>query len=172
MEEEEVGVMLLGKRPRHRIQRTTSVTSITVVDLEVDDEQELPSGDARQDPPGEGGPPLSAVAPDHRYDGEDGENINVDGFGPYDPQSSFLALVSPRNYSSMEAEGAHFLNTCGLCKRRLFPGRDIYMYRGDTAFCSLECREQQMKEDEKKEKHSNPNVAANSRRQGRKASPI
>lgn len=26
--------------------------------------------------------------------------------------------------------------------------------RGDTAFCSLECREQQMKQDERKEKYS------------------
>ncbi|KAF8019076.1 hypothetical protein BT93_H3829 [Corymbia citriodora subsp. variegata] len=164
--------MLLGKRPRHRIRRTTSVTSITVVDLEVDDDDDDaqdPSG-ARQNPLGESGPPRAAAAPDHPYAGEGGENIRMAGGfgGPYDPQSSFLALVSPRNYGNMEAEGAHFLNTCGLCKRRLFPGRDIYMYRGDTAFCSLECREQQMKQDEKKEKHSNPN----SRRQGRKASPV
>ena len=28
------------------------------------------------------------------------------------------------------------------------------MYRGDTAFCSLECREQQMKQDERKEKYT------------------
>ncbi|MCD7451944.1 hypothetical protein HAX54_014208 [Datura stramonium] len=49
-------------------------------------------------------------------------------------------------------ETAHFLTTCGLCNRRLPPCRDIYMYRGDTAFCSMECREQQMKKDERKEK--------------------
>ncbi|WJX33762.1 hypothetical protein P8452_21939 [Trifolium repens] len=46
----------------------------------------------------------------------------------------------------------HFLRTCGLCNCRLAPGRDIYMYRGDTAFCSLECREEQMKQDRRKEK--------------------
>lgn len=46
----------------------------------------------------------------------------------------------------------HFLQTCGLCNCRLAPGRDIYMYRGDTAFCSLECREQQIKQDKRKEK--------------------
>ncbi|CAN4097268.1 unnamed protein product [Withania somnifera] len=49
-------------------------------------------------------------------------------------------------------ETVHFLSTCGLCNRRLPPSRDIYMYRGDTAFCSMECREQQMKKDERKEK--------------------
>ncbi|KAL2332783.1 hypothetical protein Fmac_013996 [Flemingia macrophylla] len=47
---------------------------------------------------------------------------------------------------------SHFLRTCDLCKCRLAPGRDIYMYRGDTAFCSLECREKQMKQDQRKEK--------------------
>ncbi|GMI68660.1 hypothetical protein HRI_000535200 [Hibiscus trionum] len=47
---------------------------------------------------------------------------------------------------------APFLRCCCLCKRRLAPGRDIYMYRGDTAFCSLECREEKMKQDERKEK--------------------
>ncbi|CAL5203837.1 unnamed protein product [Lathyrus oleraceus] len=46
----------------------------------------------------------------------------------------------------------HFLRICGLCNCRLAPTRDIYMYRGDTAFCSLECREEQMKQDLRKEK--------------------
>ncbi|KAI3431080.1 FLZ-type domain-containing protein [Psidium guajava] len=155
--------MLLGKRPRHQIRRTTSVTSITL-----DDAQEPPPPEEEEDAaatlnphPGRAGLPRVAAAPDHHG----GESIDMDR------QSSFLALVSPRNYGSMDAESAHFLATCGLCKRRLFPGRDIYMYRGDTAFCSHECREQQIKQDEKKERRNNPNVAANSRRQSRKASP-
>ncbi|KAI4345218.1 hypothetical protein L6164_012360 [Bauhinia variegata] len=46
----------------------------------------------------------------------------------------------------------HFLRTCGLCKQHLAPSRDIYMYRGDTAFCSLECREEHMKVEERKDK--------------------
>lgn len=69
----------------------------------------------------------------------------------------FLAMVSPRNQRRTNSrdfmETADFLRTCGLCKRRLAAGRDIYMYRGDTAFCSLECREEQMKQDERKEKY-------------------
>ncbi|KAJ0975096.1 hypothetical protein J5N97_017061 [Dioscorea zingiberensis] len=48
-------------------------------------------------------------------------------------------------------ETAPFLKNCGLCRRRLSPERDIFMYRGEMAFCSLECREHQMKQDEKKE---------------------
>ncbi|KAG0469735.1 hypothetical protein HPP92_015667 [Vanilla planifolia] len=51
-------------------------------------------------------------------------------------------------------ETAPFLRACGLCKRRLSPVRDIFMYRGEIGFCSLECRQQQMNLDERKEKFS------------------
>ncbi|CAM6093298.1 unnamed protein product [Calypogeia fissa] len=43
-----------------------------------------------------------------------------------------------------------FLNACHLCKRRLGEGRDIYIYRGDKAFCSPECRHQQIMNDEQR----------------------
>ncbi|EXC03951.1 hypothetical protein L484_007208 [Morus notabilis] len=33
-----------------------------------------------------------------------------------------------------------FLEQCFLCHQKLLPGKDIYMYRGDRAFCSVECR--------------------------------
>ncbi|PIN26747.1 hypothetical protein CDL12_00466 [Handroanthus impetiginosus] len=67
-------------------------------------------------------------------------------FNIYDP------MLSRRNCNHIET--ADFLRSCGLCNRLLSPGRDIYMYRGDTAFCSLECREQQMKQDERKERRA------------------
>lgn len=44
-----------------------------------------------------------------------------------------------------------FLSACYLCKRHLSPGKDIYMYRGDRAFCSVECRCQQILMDERSE---------------------
>eukprot|EP00252_Welwitschia_mirabilis_P017316 TRINITY_DN3837_c0_g1_i1.p1 TRINITY_DN3837_c0_g1~~TRINITY_DN3837_c0_g1_i1.p1 ORF type:complete len:146 (+),score=5.09 TRINITY_DN3837_c0_g1_i1:309-746(+) len=50
------------------------------------------------------------------------------------------------------ARPAHFLDACHLCKKRLGDGCDIYMYRGDIAFCSDECRQQQISADEAKEK--------------------
>ncbi|KAG0471313.1 hypothetical protein HPP92_015859 [Vanilla planifolia] len=56
-----------------------------------------------------------------------------------------------RRYLSDHA-ASHFLKTCGLCNRNLGPGLDIFMYRGEFAFCSVECREKQMMEDEKKER--------------------
>lgn len=47
-----------------------------------------------------------------------------------------------------------FLNACFFCKRLLGPGKDIFMYRGDRAFCSAECRYQQIVIDERKERCS------------------
>ncbi|XP_020258593.1 protein MARD1-like [Asparagus officinalis] len=49
-------------------------------------------------------------------------------------------------------EAAEFLRACGICKRNLGPGIDTFIYRGDAAFCSLECREKQIKMDALKEK--------------------
>ncbi|WOK99875.1 hypothetical protein Cni_G08587 [Canna indica] len=49
---------------------------------------------------------------------------------------------------------APFLMACGLCKRRLGPGRDTFIYRGEIAFCSLECRQLHINQDERKEKCS------------------
>ncbi|GAV76245.1 DUF581 domain-containing protein [Cephalotus follicularis] len=44
-----------------------------------------------------------------------------------------------------------FLNSCHLCMRKLH-GKDIYMYRGEKAFCSTECRSSQIMMDECKER--------------------
>ncbi|KAK6258913.1 Zf-FLZ domain - like 4 [Theobroma cacao] len=131
--------MLLGKRSRHPIKRTTSMTGITVDVSNVEDVQEPL---IISDPP----PPQDPL---HEF-----PNGN---FAGYDQR--FLAMVSPRNPAAGRSgstnhvvDTAPFLRSCCLCKRRLAPSRDIYMYRGDTAFCSSECREQQMKQDERKEK--------------------
>ncbi|GAB2219641.1 hypothetical protein Droror1_Dr00007278 [Drosera rotundifolia] len=55
-------------------------------------------------------------------------------------------------FGAPDSVSGSFLRACSLCNRRLVPGRDIYMYRGDTAYCSQECRQQQMNLDEVKEK--------------------
>ncbi|KAL2527388.1 Protein of unknown function (DUF581) [Abeliophyllum distichum] len=63
----------------------------------------------------------------------------------FDPHNSFnsggldqsflatsTAAASPlsiRRNLADSVETAHFLRACSLCKRRLIPGRDIYMYR-------------------------------------------
>ncbi|XP_062091187.1 FCS-Like Zinc finger 13-like [Humulus lupulus] len=43
-----------------------------------------------------------------------------------------------------------FLSCCHLCRKKLH-GKDIYMYRGEKAFCSSECRSSQILNDERKE---------------------
>ncbi|KAJ9183713.1 hypothetical protein P3X46_007528 [Hevea brasiliensis] len=45
---------------------------------------------------------------------------------------------------------SEFLSSCHLCRKRLH-GKDIYMYRGEKAFCSIECRSRQIMMDERKE---------------------
>ncbi|KAH1073573.1 hypothetical protein J1N35_025901 [Gossypium stocksii] len=136
--------MLLGKRTRHPIKRTASMTGITVDVLSnVEDivQQSFISHD-----------PLRPL--NHPFHDFPKPNFAYD--------QRLLAMVSPRNPGGVGSSGfttnhildssAPFLRSCCLCKRRLAPGRDIYMYRGDTPFCSLECREQQMKQDERREK--------------------
>ncbi|KAG4210464.1 hypothetical protein ERO13_A02G050300v2 [Gossypium hirsutum] len=41
-----------------------------------------------------------------------------------------------------------FLEQCYLCKQKLLPAKDIYMYKGDKGFCSVECRCRQILMDE------------------------
>ncbi|XP_028751694.1 FCS-Like Zinc finger 15-like [Neltuma alba] len=59
------------------------------------------------------------------------------------PSSS---TVSPPSYSHHQA--LPFLDQCFLCRKRLLPGKDIYMYKGDRGFCSVECRCKQIFMDE------------------------
>uniref|UniRef100_A0ACD5Y2M5 Uncharacterized protein n=1 Tax=Avena sativa TaxID=4498 RepID=A0ACD5Y2M5_AVESA len=54
------------------------------------------------------------------------------------------------DYSKVET--AAFLRHCGLCRRLLGPGKDTFMYKGEAAFCSLECRQQHITHEEWKDK--------------------
>ncbi|KAM0924291.1 hypothetical protein ACQ4PT_004934 [Festuca glaucescens] len=45
-----------------------------------------------------------------------------------------------------------FLDACFLCRKPIAGNRDIFMYRGDTPFCSEECRGVQMEADEATER--------------------
>ncbi|KAL5724218.1 hypothetical protein ACHQM5_007504 [Ranunculus cassubicifolius] len=62
---------------------------------------------------------------------------------------------STRFYESRckEPQLPHFLEACYLCKKPLSDNRDIFMYRGDTPFCSEDCREEQIEIDEANEKN-------------------
>ena len=73
--------------------------------------------------------------------------------------SSSSSVSSPRSArfydARFEDHQPHFLQACFLCKKPLADNRDIFMYRGDTPFCSEECREEQIEIDEAKEKKRN-----------------
>ncbi|KAG5541694.1 hypothetical protein RHGRI_021503 [Rhododendron griersonianum] len=120
--------MMLGKRTRPPVKRTTSMTEFTL-DLAMEqDPSQQPS-----DPFNTGG----GAGLNHRF-------FAANGVSP---------RVHRRNSCDF-VETAPFLKSCFLCNRRLVPGRDIYIYKGESAFCSLECRQQQMNEEERKERRS------------------
>ncbi|XP_027335969.1 FCS-Like Zinc finger 2-like [Abrus precatorius] len=70
-----------------------------------------------------------------------------------------LSVSSPRSTrfydARFEDHHPHFLQSCFLCQKPLGDNRDIFMYRGDTPFCSEECRQEQIEIDEAKEKNRN-----------------
>ncbi|KAL2322953.1 hypothetical protein Fmac_027332 [Flemingia macrophylla] len=68
-----------------------------------------------------------------------------------------LSVSSPR---LQDHHHPHFLAACSLCRKPLGDNRDIFMYRGDTPFCSEECRQEQIEIDEAKEKNRNQNLSS------------
>ncbi|XP_062186004.1 FCS-Like Zinc finger 1-like [Phragmites australis] len=56
--------------------------------------------------------------------------------------SAFFFDAEPLGESSQPA-----LDACALCAKPLARDSDIFMYRGDTPFCSEECRYEQMQLD-------------------------
>ncbi|KAL2458897.1 hypothetical protein Fot_55460 [Forsythia ovata] len=66
--------------------------------------------------------------------------------------------ISPARFGSVTAfPPSDFLSSCNLCEKKLH-GKDIYIYRGERAFCSAECRYRQIVMDERIEKCSSRSV--------------
>ncbi|CAE5964520.1 unnamed protein product [Arabidopsis arenosa] len=131
--------MLLGKRQRPPINRTTSLSEIKF-DLNLPSESEPSNQQNNPTVVSPYGQAVTAAVDQNR------------GF----LDQRLLSMVSPRGnlrrHSGDFSDAGHFLRSCSRCERLLVPGRDIYMYRGDKAFCSSECRQEQMAQDERKEK--------------------
>nr|XP_043607443.1 FCS-Like Zinc finger 6-like [Erigeron canadensis] len=138
--------MILGKRPRPPIKRTTSMTEFT---LDIDHI--------------EGGTTTTTTNTNttttnnsqHPYDLNNPFNLNIPSPNGTLDHRLLGASVFPRNHrrnSADHMERPHFLTICHFCNRKLITGRDIFMYKGDSSFCSFECRQQQMTQDEKKDK--------------------
>ncbi|KAG5228775.1 FCS-LIKE ZINC FINGER 1-RELATED [Salix viminalis] len=77
--------------------------------------------------------------------------------GSFRSLSSLVSSPRSARYcdSRYEDHQPHFLEACFLCKKPLGDNRDIFMYRGDTPFCSEECRQEQIDTDEANEKNWN-----------------
>ncbi|KAL6633756.1 hypothetical protein ACP70R_026427 [Stipagrostis hirtigluma subsp. patula] len=99
--------------------------------------------------------------------------------GYIDPRPRNHSAPSPRpRRSSRGDEDAgephrhhHYLDACFGCGRLLGRNRDIFMYRGDTPFCSEECRQHQIEADEAREKRPRQPAAARSEQQRQSSSP-
>ncbi|CAA2972932.1 Hypothetical predicted protein [Olea europaea subsp. europaea] len=65
-----------------------------------------------------------------------------------------MSSAAALNYAGCEDNHyqPHFLDSCFLCRRPLGHNSDIFMYRGNTPFCSQECRQEQIETDEANEK--------------------
>lgn len=68
------------------------------------------------------------------------------------PPPIFSVASVPSSYCSFDIRSMSFLDACAFCQCAFLPGKDIYMYRGDQAFCTKQCRNHQMAMDERKEK--------------------
>ncbi|XP_044487173.1 FCS-Like Zinc finger 8-like [Mangifera indica] len=64
----------------------------------------------------------------------------VTGFSPLRKENNGITAAINR----MNCPSENFLSFCYTCKKNLEQGKDIYIYRGDKAFCSCECRFQEM----------------------------
>uniref|UniRef100_A0A1D1Y8H2 Structural polyprotein n=1 Tax=Anthurium amnicola TaxID=1678845 RepID=A0A1D1Y8H2_9ARAE len=162
--------MLLRKRPRPAMKRTTSLSEFSF-DLNAGENPQQPrhqrqatgmegvpvmrgngdSSGARRQPQ-----PEQPHRVSHQKQGECREQHRGPSEGldtGYLP-STTLPRIPRRVSDEFAVVPAHFLRSCGLCKRHLGPGKDTFMYRGEVAFCSLECRQQRMNQDERKDKCS------------------
>ncbi|XP_071735985.1 FCS-Like Zinc finger 3-like [Rutidosis leptorrhynchoides] len=66
------------------------------------------------------------------------------------------------SYAGYEETESHFLEACTLCSKPLGQNSDIYMYRGNTPFCSQECRQEQIENDEARERRRKVSSKKNS----------
>ncbi|TVU06126.1 hypothetical protein EJB05_49320 [Eragrostis curvula] len=151
--------MMVGKRsgrPGQAMRRTTSLTEFAPPDVladvaeeeEEDEELQLAAHAEEED---------ASAAESNKKEGPYGWSVGgaagrADWLAAYRARAAPALLGLRRNSADFSAaETAAFLRACGLCNRRLGPGRDTFMYRGDTAFCSLECRQQHIAIEEWKE---------------------
>ncbi|KAK9941231.1 hypothetical protein M0R45_017848 [Rubus argutus] len=63
-----------------------------------------------------------------------------------------VATLSIWSSTSTQEHTSHFLDKCNYCRKTIGDKDEIYMYSSLSAFCSSECRIQQMLEDKLRER--------------------
>ncbi|KAK9141922.1 hypothetical protein Syun_011322 [Stephania yunnanensis] len=74
----------------------------------------------------------------------------------------FVGVQDCSNSSPFLYPSDDFLSFCDFCKKKLEVGKDVYMYRGEKAFCSSNCRDQEILIEEEMEKSPANNSSNNS----------
>ncbi|ONK80662.1 uncharacterized protein A4U43_C01F20310 [Asparagus officinalis] len=71
-------------------------------------------------------------------------------FGDCILDNDLIRSLDHKNIKNVDAilPSDDFLSYCFSCKKKLEQGEDIYMYRGEKAFCSCNCRDQEILSEE------------------------
>ncbi|CAL9156084.1 FCS-Like Zinc finger 5-like [Musa acuminata AAA Group] len=121
--------ILLGKRTRQPMRRTTSMTEFSLEDVAA-------AAEGRE-----------GIRRHHKCQHRERRR------GPEDEgPPRIVQRWSFGDLGTMETT-TKFLMACGFCNRCLGPGFDTFIYRGEIAFCSLECRQNKINQDEIRDKH-------------------
>lgn len=96
------------------------------------------------------------------YDGCENSTSRSDRITSKNHRACVFHICPETSSSTVESSApSDFLSSCHMCHKKLH-GEDIYMYRGEKAYCSTECREKQIVMDEKKEKKRSSQVSSRS----------
>ncbi|KAL5071389.1 hypothetical protein RYX36_022276 [Vicia faba] len=71
-------------------------------------------------------------------------------------KEGLFCSVVDRFETTKHFPSAEFLTFCNSCNKKFEEGKDIYIYRGEKAFCSLTCRALEIMIDEELEKSNAP----------------
>ncbi|KAF8401161.1 hypothetical protein HHK36_014465 [Tetracentron sinense] len=81
-------------------------------------------------------------------------------------------LATTNRQIAANSQESSFLKSCYLCMKQLSLKKDVYMYRGDQGFCSVECRCRQIFMDEMREIEASTKAILASYRHSQLSGPI
>lgn len=114
-------------------------------------------------PTAKSSPPVLCLSPSEMKLSEDYTRVTSHGPNPktihiFDTCNGFDTLTTEISFSVHGQSGYpsdDFLTFCQSCRKKLGQGKDIFMYRGEKAFCSHECRNREMLADDEMEDVTN-----------------